>query len=265
MKLAIPAFAILIGSPVTIAHNAFSRLIVNGTVTPDYAYVRNTTYTPHPNIAPYDRLVPYTAVTQEELDATNITCGRDAFDAAGTTLTATVIAGEEIGFEVYNCCGLVPHIWHEGPAQAYMSAPPSGTALEKYRGDGEWFKVAYWGPTNQTHWFPKDKSQLLFKLPGNTPPGKYLLRVEQFMPLLPDYTQWYVNCAHIEVRGPGGGDPAPFTTAKFPGTYKIEHPGISLPPEVGIARPEDPTPAYPYAFLNLTAYQPPGPALWTGQ
>lgn len=32
--------------------------------------------------------------------SSDITCGRNAFAAAGTTETATVIAGEEVGFRV---------------------------------------------------------------------------------------------------------------------------------------------------------------------
>lgn len=38
-----------------------------------------------------------------------------------------------------------------------------------------------------------------------------------------NYSQWYVNCAHVNVIGPGGGTPAGF--AKFPGTYVVDDPG----------------------------------------
>jgi hypothetical protein len=41
------------------------------------------------------------------------------------------------------------------------------------------------------------------------------------------YTQWYVNCAHLNIIGPGGGTPQGF--AKFPGTYEVDDPGM-LPP-----------------------------------
>jgi hypothetical protein len=48
--------------------------------------------------------------------------------------------------------------------------------------------------------------QLNFTIPQTTPPGKYLVRVEHFN-ISPDYngTQMYVNCAQVDVSGPGGG------------------------------------------------------------
>jgi hypothetical protein len=50
------------------------------------------------------------------------------------------------------------------------------------------------------------------------------MRIEQFMPThMVNYTQWYVNCAHVNIMGTGGGTPTGF--AKFPGTYDIDHPG----------------------------------------
>jgi len=50
------------------------------------------------------------------------------------------------------------------------------------------------------------EEQIRFKIPKTTPPGFYLLRIEAFAPA--DYaegSQWYVNCAQVEIRGPGGG------------------------------------------------------------
>ena len=60
-------------------------------------------------------------------------------------------------------------------------------------------------------------------IPPTTPPGKYLLRLEQFMPT-PEYnvTEWYVACAQIEVVGPGGGTPKGFV--RFPRAYKEDSP-----------------------------------------
>jgi len=46
-----------------------------------------------------------------------------------------------------------------------------------------------------------------FTIPMTTPPGKYLLRIEHFQPHQSlNKTQWYVNCAQIDVIGPGGGE-----------------------------------------------------------
>jgi hypothetical protein len=88
--------------------------------------------------------------------------------------------------------------------------------------------------------------QVNFTIPLTTPPGRYLVRIEQFMPTTQaNYSQWYVNCAHVNIVGPGGGkfeaiQTAPFSNAilrkitrvgaptgfaKFPGTYKISDPG----------------------------------------
>lgn len=45
-----------------------------------------------------------------------------------------------------------------------------------------------------------------FTIPKTTPPGKYLVRVEHFN-ISPQYgqTQQFINCAHVEVTGSGGG------------------------------------------------------------
>ena len=74
------------------------------------------------------------------------------------------------------------------------------------------------------------KNQFNFTIPKTTPPGKYLMRIEQFMPTdFVDYTQWYINCAHVNIIGPGGGTPEGF--AKFPGTYQTDDPGKLTPPD----------------------------------
>jgi hypothetical protein len=50
------------------------------------------------------------------------------------------------------------------------------------------------------------------------------MRIEQWMPTsMTNYSQWYVNCAHVNIIGPGGGTPTGF--ARFPGTYVDNGPG----------------------------------------
>jgi hypothetical protein len=83
------------------------------------------------------------------------------------------------------------------------------------------------------------------------------MRIEQFMPTpSANYTQWYVNCAHVNIIGPGGGTPSGF--ARFPGTYNISDPGLSIPQNQfvrgGYVADED---------MRLLEYKPPGPAVWT--
>jgi hypothetical protein len=55
-------------------------------------------------------------------------------------------------------------------------------------------------------------------IPLTTPPGDYLMRIEQFMtgPKL-NNTEWYVACAQIEIVRPGGGKSESFV--RFPGAY----------------------------------------------
>jgi len=57
-----------------------------------------------------------------------------------------------------------------------------------------------------------------FTIPKSTPPGKNLMRVEHFyLSYEWNQTQWFINCAHIDVNGPGGGTPGPLV--KIPGAY----------------------------------------------
>jgi hypothetical protein len=136
------------------------------------------------------------------VSSTNLTCGRLASNSAKKTKTADVVAGEPIAIGVGEYYG---NIFHQGPAQAYMSRAPNDD-IENYHGDGDWFKIAYWGPLSDTKWSSDLQVYLNFTIPKTTPPGKYLLRVEQWWPLKPPSSvQWYVNCAQVNVIGPGGG------------------------------------------------------------
>ncbi len=50
------------------------------------------------------------------------------------------------------------------------------------------------------------------------------MRIENFMPTAnTGYLQFYINCAFVNIIGPGGGMPTEFVT--FPGTYQDEDPG----------------------------------------
>lgn len=53
------------------------------------------------------------------------------------------------------------------------------------------------------------------------------MRMEQFYPAaLASRSQFYVNCAHVNIIGPGGGTPTGL--ARFPGTYQDGGPGKQL-------------------------------------
>ncbi len=89
----------------------------------------------------------------------NITCGRAAFDSAHRTETADVLAGSEVGFRVSTDgngnrnpeYSQYPNFWHPGPAQIYLSRAPNDD-LQSYKGDGDWFKIAYAGPSDDRTW-----------------------------------------------------------------------------------------------------------------
>jgi len=79
-----------------------------------------------------------------------------------------------------------------------------------------------------------------------------LLRLELPFPIKdwPEHSQWYVNCAHVDIVGAGGGTPGP--TIKIPDDYSSNDPGIGLTTEgVDFNR-------------GLNKYQSPGPAIWKG-
>jgi len=234
-------------------------LLVDGTETPEWKYVRDVGYHEaySPDSYPPGNEFPKTP-PQMDINHPDITCGRSAFNAAANTETADVVAGSEIGFRVsWDGNGKYGVFWHPGPAQVYLSRAPNDE-LETYKGDGDWFKIAYGGPVGNNEWMVWGAHDFNFTIPETTPPGKYLLRIEQWMPTqLSNYSQWYVNCAHVNIIGPGGGTPTEF--AKFPGTYVVDEPGLRVPLNQlvngGYVPDEE---------MRLLEYQAPGPAVWTG-
>ncbi|KAK4177322.1 family 61 putative glycoside hydrolase [Triangularia setosa] len=220
-------------------------LIVNQTAAPEWRYVRDVMGPAYEDEVflwgQYHKTIPIMDIHHPD-----ITCGRKAFAAAANTSTADVLAGSEVGGVFY----------HRGPAQIYLSRAPNGDA-EHYSGDGDWFKIAVAGPENNNKWSLSDEGDFNFSIPLTTPPGRYLMRIEQFWPTSSyNYSQWFINCAHVNIIGPGGGIPTGF--AKFPGTYDIDDSGIRLPENqmvLGVVKAED---------MRLLEYKPPGPAVWVG-
>jgi hypothetical protein len=106
---------------------------------------------------------------------------------------------------------------------AYLSRSPN-PSLDTYDGSGDWFKIAYFGPKNDTYWLTRDQPGMNFSIPLTTPPGKYLLRIEHmYVRSAFNTTQFYIECAQIDVVGPGGGRPEPLV--KFPGAYDLRDRG----------------------------------------
>lgn len=92
----------------------------------------------------------------KDLWTSNMTCGRIAFESMERTEIADVVAGEEIGFRTMsnaevNYSGSYGFFYHPGPGQVWLSRAPNDD-LKAYRGDGDWFKIAYAGPKSNTQW-----------------------------------------------------------------------------------------------------------------
>lgn len=108
-------------SLLTLLLDLFSHLIVNGTVTPEFKYVRwvsrlslpSTFDAGHPNTKSFiltqirdvatpasDSLPRQREDPQYDIYSTNVTCGRSAINSAANTATADVLAGSEIGFRL---------------------------------------------------------------------------------------------------------------------------------------------------------------------
>jgi len=216
---------------VAFAHYRFTSLIVNGTTTAEYEYVRvNTNYNS-----------PVTDVTSDD-----IRCNVGGLTSGPDTSVATVVAGSTVGFALD-----IP-IFHPGPLAVYMSEVTSGFTVETYDGSGSWFKINELGAIiNSTAiTFPASNlASYTFEIPSTVPPGAYLLRIEHLalhVAQSAGAAQWYISCAQIQVVGSGGGSPSP--TALLPGAYVATDPGILID----------------IYYPIPTSYTPPGPAVWSG-
>ncbi|KAG9092188.1 hypothetical protein FRC07_011711, partial [Ceratobasidium sp. 392] len=193
-----------------IAHYRWTSLIVNGTVTEPYIYVRNST----------NYNCPITDISS--IDFTCNAGGR----LAGPTKTSTVQAGSEIGF------ALDEAIFHHGVANVYMAKAPGVAAA--FDGSGDvWFKI-YQLPavTDGGHsiTFPTDNlTNITFKVPNSVPSGEYLVRVEHIaLHLAGEYqkAEFYISCVQINVIGGGSGTPKPLIA--LPGYYTGKEPGVLI-------------------------------------
>ncbi|KAI0169709.1 hypothetical protein GGR52DRAFT_573764 [Hypoxylon sp. FL1284] len=186
---------------------------------------------------------------QIEPSSIDIRCGRNASSLWTPVKTATVQAGATVGFGIgdpvideYDR----PMIFHPGYAAAWLSKSPTDD-LDAYEGDGDWFRILgvtkrteqsldFSLPENQKYaqypfdivWGTFALDSYNFTIAKTTPPGKYLLRFEHIYPDTKD-TQYYVNCAQVEIVNDGAiGTPGP--TAKIPGVYQRGQPGTLLSP-----------------------------------
>jgi len=213
------------------AHYTFPSLVVGGTTTQDWLYVRQTNN--------YNSQDPVTDVTSADFRC---------YDSATnpTASTVTVAAGSTLGIMSDGT------IYHPGVVNVYM-AKASGN-VSTFAGDGAvWFKVyeitaVTNGGTSIT--FPaQNVPGISFTIPKALPTGQYLVRMEALaLHVASTYqgAQWYISCGQISVTGGGSGSPGPLVS--IPGVYTGYEPGILID-----------------IYYPIPAnYTQPGPAVWSG-
>jgi hypothetical protein len=230
LNLSLHAAAVLLMQQVG-AHYVFNRLIVNSTISQEFQYVRDVMGNAGTRDSNWLKSFPVFGVQNPD-----IVCGRGSFPVnnSATIETATVLAGSEVGFmvsEPFFEGDSIQYIYHDGPGQMFLSKLPEGLHdLNDYDpsngndGSGGFFKIGFAGPINATSWFLQDKFAMMATIPATTPPGLYILRIEQFLPSSTyGESQWFINCAHLQIVGTGGGTPGPLI--RFP-AYSDDDPSI---------------------------------------
>ncbi|GJC91415.1 glycosyl hydrolase family 61 [Colletotrichum higginsianum] len=195
--------------PQAMAHYVFPTLIVNGEQTERYQFVREAKNSNSP---------------VEDVLSEGIVCnkGGNDDDVLAKTETKAVNAGDELGFIVENDMG------HPGPLAVYLSKAPS--AVNSYKGDGDWFKIYELTTSDITdaglQWGSYVGNagihNFTFTLPKEVPTGEYLLRAEHVGlhgAGSKGGAQFYIACAQISVTGAASGTPEPTLHAPGPATW----------------------------------------------
>ncbi|KIO21664.1 hypothetical protein M407DRAFT_27348 [Tulasnella calospora MUT 4182] len=217
--------------PQVTAHYRWTSLIVNGTTTSAYQYVK-----PNTNINS-----PVTVVSSNDM-----TCNAGASAAPGI---AWAKAGSVIGF------ALDTPIFHPGPINVYMAKVPTGQTAATFTGTGKvWFKVAQLGATTDggstIKWPADNLSSFSFTIPSKLVSGDYLVRIEHIaLHTASAYgeAQFYISCGQIHVFGTGTSSPSSSSLVAIPGVYTGNEPGL---------------------LINIwwpipVTYTQPGPAVWS--
>ncbi|KAH6888195.1 glycosyl hydrolase family 61-domain-containing protein [Thelonectria olida] len=235
MKFAGAATIALAAMPhVTLAHYFFPHLYVNDVKSEEFEYVRRSTqgFQPHFGF--------------DILSSDDMRCNTGAQANAGSTKLASINAGDTIGFGT----NLDGNIQHPGPIQVYMSRA-TGDDVASYDGSGDWFKVYELGAnfpmeSSGENWQVWGKNRIDFQVPTEVPSGQYLVRIEHLALHRPSGTEFYFNCAHVEVTNTGSAL-EPSDLVKIPGVYDSTTEGLS--PNYSI-------------YSGGTSYPMPGPAIF---
>ena len=222
MKLA-SALAILPFLGTSSAHYVFSKFVFNGQTSKDFEYVRRNTNNYFPTKF---KNIPEGSISPESND---FRCNAGSFANAGNTKTASIKAGDEVGFQL----AYGAKMEHPGPLQVYISKAPG--KVSAYQGDGDWIKIhqelvcgdmstGY----NDQDWCTWGLDTKKFKIPTGTPDGEYLLRIEHIAlhGAHDGQAEFYYTCAQLSVTGGGSGLSGP--TAKIPGIYKKDSPEVNF-------------------------------------
>lgn len=197
------------------AHYRFSKTIINNKLSSDWEFIRENS----------NGIMPTKQFLQPSDD---FRCNSGSFANAAKTKVAKLNAGDTLGFEMWYYATMK----HPGPLTIHMSKAPGD--VRTYNGDGDWFKVHQEiicrAPSNgylqDTDWCTWDKSQIRFTIPKDTPAGQYLVRIEHIAihGAQSGDTEFYFECAQIEVGNGGTGRPGPLV--KIPGLYDREDPAL---------------------------------------
>ncbi|EIN14513.1 hypothetical protein PUNSTDRAFT_130140 [Punctularia strigosozonata HHB-11173 SS5] len=233
MKAFTIAIPIATAASLVSAHYTFPDLIISGSVSSDWEYVRET--------ANHYSQGPVTDVTSEALR-----CYELDDTVADNTQTATVSAGSTVGFQADQA------IYHPGYFSVYMS-PASPSANSTAAGTGAtWFKIWEDAPVYESGTglvFPSQTEiSFTFTIPKSLPSGQYLIRGEQIaLHSASSFggAQFYIGCAQVNVVNGGNGTPSP--TVSIPGVYTGNEPGILI---------------NIYNLPSDYTYVSPGPAVW---
>jgi hypothetical protein len=254
----------------------FSRLIVNNTLSADFQYIRDVAANPNGHPELFGKGFPLI----DGLSSQDLVCGRAAFPIRNPSIeTATILAGDDVSFHLSGPYTegdtYQPTIFHIGPGQVFLSKLPEGESdLADYDGKGDFFKIAYAG-VKDNNFSLLGEVAMNFTIPVTTPPGKYLMRIEHWMvDYRKGHSQWYVGCAHVDIKGNGGGRPDRFI--KFPSAYSEEDPSEyylrlrlndCAENVVGIWFHDPETGNFPLGIdgnMDLSKYVDPKPDVWTG-
>lgn len=196
------------------AHYRFSKVIANGKLSGDWEYIRENS----------NGIMPTKQFLKPSDD---FRCNSGSFANAGKTKVAKLAAGDTLGFELWYYATMK----HPGPLTIHMSKAPGD--VRQYNGDGDWFKVHQEiicrgpnGGLSDTDWCTWDKARVQFTIPKDTPAGQYLVRIEHIAihGAQSGDTEFYYECAQIEVTGGGQGKPGPLV--KIPGLYDSNDPAL---------------------------------------